>query len=339
MIGAGDAGIENAIGLAADPAQGNRVTIVNRSADFATRQERQRQGAADDGGREGGSPSCSRPPPRATAAARCCSTPVTASSRSAATASSRAWARPRRAPSSKGCAEYEEKDGKKVIRPGTGIEFTSADRDAYPKLSPTFESTNPGIFVIGALAGYPLIKHCMNQGYDVVEFINGNTTLKPADEPILAAKFAAAGQGVGRPMARDLRQPTSTILKDVSPLQMREFMLDSEVAQLRAGRDRVRAQRAGDVAVRDRARLGSGRDREGNPSNIVPIQQGSIFGEVGLISGRRRGSTIRAAEPTRWWSKCAQRGAQADGLGPRLRSARSRASRSSANCCRSSARA
>ena len=31
----------------------------------------------------------------------------------------------------------------------------------------------------------------MNQGYDVVEFINGNTDLKPADEPILAAKFAA----------------------------------------------------------------------------------------------------------------------------------------------------
>ena len=42
--------------------------------------------------------------------------------------------------------------------------------------------------VIGALAGYPLIKHCMNQGYDVVEFINGNTALKPADEPLLEGK-------------------------------------------------------------------------------------------------------------------------------------------------------
>jgi hypothetical protein len=43
--------------------------------------------------------------------------------------------------------------------------------------------------VIGALAGYPLIKHCMNQGYDVIEFINGNTTLKPADEALLEARF------------------------------------------------------------------------------------------------------------------------------------------------------
>ena len=53
-----------------------------------------------------------------------------------------------------------------------------------------FETTVPGIYVIGALAGYPLIKHCMNQGYDVIEFINGNTELKPADEPILEEKFA-----------------------------------------------------------------------------------------------------------------------------------------------------
>ena len=34
-----------------------------------------------------------------------------------------------------------------------------------------------------------------------------------------------------------------------------------------------------------------------DPSITVPIEQGSIFGEVGLISGRRRCSTVRAAEP------------------------------------------
>src|SRR3546814_748014 len=35
VIGSGDAGIENALGLAADEAQRNVVTILNRSADFA----------------------------------------------------------------------------------------------------------------------------------------------------------------------------------------------------------------------------------------------------------------------------------------------------------------
>ena len=59
-----------------------------------------------------------------------------------------------------------------------GVAFTSVDREAFPVLSPRFEASTPGIFVIGALAGYPLIKHCMNQGYDVIEFINGNLDLK-----------------------------------------------------------------------------------------------------------------------------------------------------------------
>ena len=33
-----------------------------------------------------------------------------------------------------------------------GIQFTSPDREAFPTLSPQFESTNDGIYVIGALA-------------------------------------------------------------------------------------------------------------------------------------------------------------------------------------------
>src|SRR3546814_9040911 len=38
-----------------------------------------------------------------------------------------------------------------------GIEFTGPDREAFPKLSPTFETSVPGLYVIGALAGYPQI--------------------------------------------------------------------------------------------------------------------------------------------------------------------------------------
>ena len=39
VVGGGDAGIENALGLIADPAQGNTVTLLNRSADFARAKE------------------------------------------------------------------------------------------------------------------------------------------------------------------------------------------------------------------------------------------------------------------------------------------------------------
>ncbi|MDB5691540.1 MAG: 4Fe-4S dicluster protein, partial [Alphaproteobacteria bacterium] len=165
-----------------------------------------------------------------------------------------------------------------------------------PKLSPSFESTVPGIYVIGALAGYPLIKHCMNQGHDVVEFINGNTDLKPADEPILEAKFRGLPGGRSVEQWLEFLRTNVAILEGMSPLQMREFMLDSEARFYPAGTTvferndtgaSLFAIAGGSVAVQVSA---------ADPSITVPIGAGSIFGEVGLISGRRRGATVRAAE-------------------------------------------
>jgi cGMP-dependent protein kinase 2 len=196
------------------------------------------------------------------------------------------------------CAEFEDKDGKKVIKPGTGVEFTSADRVAYPKLSPTFESTVPGVYVIGALAGYPLIKHCMNQGHDVVEFIAGNTALKPADEPILADKFAAlpGRRSVDEWLA--LFNGQVEIFKEISPLQLRELMLDSKAHCFEAGDTVFERNEPGSslFAIAQGSVLVE-IDKD-DPAKVVPIPEGSIFGEVGLISGRRRGATVRAAEPT-----------------------------------------
>ena len=41
-------------------------------------------------------------------------------------------------------------------------------------LTTKYESSVAGMYIIGALAGYPLIKQAMNQGYEVVEYILGN---------------------------------------------------------------------------------------------------------------------------------------------------------------------
>ena len=277
VIGGGDAGIENALGLCADPAQNNSVTLVNRSADFATAKDANVKAllAARDSGRI-----------------------------SIMTETTTKLIEP-------GFITLDTRDGEVRARcdriiarmgsapprgfvEGCGIEFASADRLAFPKLSATFESTAPGIYVVGALAGYPLIKHCMNQGHDVVEFINGNLDLKPADEPILEAKLA--GLPGGRSVADWLEylRTNVSILQGMSALQMREFMLDSS----------VRAYRAGDV-VFERNAPGSSlfgiaqgqvlvEVNPADPSITVPINAGTIFGEVGLISGRRRGATIRA---------------------------------------------
>jgi cGMP-dependent protein kinase 2 len=277
VIGSGDAGIENALGLAADAAQGNVVTILNRGADFAR--------------------------------AKGANVKLLMEARDAGRIRVMLEASP--AEVRENALVLDTRDGQETIacdriiaRMGSaaprafvescGIEFTSDDREAFPKLSPVFESSKPGIFVIGALAGYPLIKHCMNQGYDIVEFINGNTSLKPADEPILEAKFKdLPGR---RPVDQwlELLRSNIGILSDLSPLQMREFMLDSE----------ARFYAKGEV-IFERAETGSSlfAIAEGSalvevnptdPSITVTIPQGSIFGEVGLISGRRRGATVRA---------------------------------------------
>jgi len=277
VIGSGDAGIENALGLAADPAQGNVVTILNRSADFA-RAKGANVKLLNEAAEQG----------RITI--RLETTP--------------AEVRP-------GELLLETRDGQETIRcdriiarmgsaaprafvESCGIEFSSADREAFPKLSSVFESTKPGIFVIGALAGYPLIKHCMNQGYDVVEFINGNTTLKPADEPILAKKFERFKARRSVDEWLEMLRANISILNELSPLQMREFMLDSEVRSYKAGE--VVFQRADPGSSLFGIAQGTALvevDKD-NPAITVPIEQGSIFGEVGLISGRRRGATVRA---------------------------------------------
>jgi cGMP-dependent protein kinase 2 len=280
IVGGGDAGIENALGLAADPAQKNVVTLLNRSADFARSKAANVTAlfAARDAGR----------------VAVLCEVAPTKVEAGFLTLDTREGEA--KIPCDRVIARMGSAAPRKFVE-SCGIEFTSEDREAFPKLSPVFESpTAPGIFVIGALAGYPLIKHCMNQGYDVVEFINGNTDLKPADEPILEEKFAGlpGKRSVGEWL--EFLRGSVGILAEMSPLQMREFMLGSE----------VRAYKKGDV-VFERNTPGSSlfgiaqgsvavEINPADPSITIPIGTGSIFGEVGLISGRKRGATIRAAE-------------------------------------------
>ncbi len=281
VIGAGDAGIENALGLAADPAQRNAVTILNRAADFARTKE---------------------------ANVKLLTEAASAGRITIRNETSVAEVRT-------GELVLDTRDGKETIRcdrviarmgsaaprafvEACGIEFTSPDREAFPVLSPTFESTKPGIHVIGALAGYPLIKHCLNQGYDVIEFINGNKALKPADEPILAAKFASLGAKRTVDEWLALLGKNVSIFNELSPLQLRELMLDSEVRSFGPGEVIFKRNAPGSSLFAIAEGSVAVEVNKDDSSQTVPIEQGSIFGEVGLISGRRRGATIRAAEST-----------------------------------------
>jgi CRP-like cAMP-binding protein/Fe-S-cluster-containing hydrogenase component 2/thioredoxin reductase len=280
VIGGGDAGIENAMGLIEDAGQNNKVTLVNRSADFPTAKKPNVDGliAAREAGR------ISILVETTTSLVESGWITVDTPQGSSRYACDRIIARMGASPP------------RKFVE-AAGISFASEARTAFPILSPTFESTKPGIYVIGALAGYPLIKHCMNQGYDVVEYISGVADLEPADEPLLKDKLK------GLPGAKTVAQWLEflrshvEILHGLSPLQMREFLLDSEVRAYAPG-EAIFVRNAQGSSLFG---IASGSVKvevdPANPKITVPIGEGSIFGEVGLISGRRRGATIRAAEP------------------------------------------
>ncbi len=109
-----------------------------------------------------------------------------------------------------------------------GVAFPNARPDAVPELSATYETNVPGVYVIGALAGCPLIKQAMNQGYDVIEFIRGNL-IKPADHPLLEYQFHMM------PFMREvdellgLFQQRIPMFRELNTLSFRELIIESNV--------------------------------------------------------------------------------------------------------------
>ena len=175
-----------------------------------------------------------------------------------------------------------------------GIKFPSEDPNALPELSPQYESNVPGLYILGALAGFPLIKQAMNQGYEVVEFILGNK-IKPADEPLLEEKF---GQLLSRGRTVDdiIAQIKGTvpILNGLTALQLREFLIDANIHFPKKGDvvfERNDYTNSFYMIVEGGVEILVDPD---DPSVRVNLGPGEFFGEIGLMAGRRRSATIFA---------------------------------------------
>lgn len=277
VVGAGDAAIENAVALARQ----NRVLIVNRSDEF----NRVKEGnlnlvlkAIEDKRLECAYKASSTRIDRSADGRRYMLTLATDQGES-------------RIECDRIIARIGATPPRKFVE-SCGIQFPGPDPAALPVLSSRYESNVPGLYVIGALGGYPLIKQAMNQGYEAVEYALGRT-IEPADQPLLAAKFKALPFGLSVDDTLALMQARIPVYSAINPLNFRELILGSQVM----------APRAGDVVFRKNDYTNSfftilagsveievGEERKSR----LTLGTGQFFGEMSLLSGRRRSATTWA---------------------------------------------
>ena len=152
--------------------------------------------------------------------------------------------------------------------------------------------------MVGAIAGYPLIKNCINQGFDAIEYINGNLDLASVDEPLLAAKFESLPVQHTVEAWLALIPKAIDLLSPLSPLQLRDFLLETSMRHAKTGEVIFEKGAAGSSVF---AVFSGGIKiliETGEDVLEIPMSAGQMFGEVGLISGRPRGSTVVSSEST-----------------------------------------
>jgi Fe-S-cluster-containing hydrogenase component 2/thioredoxin reductase len=174
-----------------------------------------------------------------------------------------------------------------------GVQFPETkDPNALPVLSTKYESSVEGMYVIGALGGYPLIKQAMNQGYEVVEYCLGNQ-IQPADHPLLEEKFAPLPYGLEVDDVLQLMQERIPIFREVNPLVFRELMLDSNVLVPEPGEAIFHKN---DFTNTFFTILDGSVEIEVGPDRRITSSQGNFFGEMSLLSGRRRSGSVYASD-------------------------------------------
>ena len=281
VVGAGDAAIENALALA----DRNRVVLINRNEEFARATERNLglvQAAID------------------AERIRCLYGTQTQQVESVIGDGLPALRLTARTPEGSEVIACDRVIARLGATPprrlveSFGVVFPGAEVSSVPQLSGTYESNVPGLYIIGALGGYPLIKQGMNQGYEVVESIAGRY-VEPADEPLLRAKFAPWRR------ARDVDEGLALIRANVplfaglTTLQLREFFRDSAVLTPAAGAsifERNDYSNSFFSVLEGEARVVV--ENEDGEASQFSLTGGDFFGEMSLISGRRRSATVKA---------------------------------------------
>lgn len=266
IVGAGDSAIENALALASN----NRVFLLNRSADFARAKDANAsliQNAIQSG------------------KIKCYYNSTISRVEKDVTIIS--------APD----GDVQVKTSRIIARLGAvlprkflescGIVFSNADPQTVPIVSEKYESNVPGLFLIGSLIGYPLIKQGINQGYEVVEHILGRA-VEPADQGLIEEKLKVLSGSVKENLEKV--QAALPLFSELSVPQFRELILESTIHLYKKESTVFKLDDYGDTLF---SVISGSVVAETQVNKNIEIEEGNYFGEMGLLSGRKRLATIR----------------------------------------------
>lgn len=177
-----------------------------------------------------------------------------------------------------------------------GVQFPNQNPTALPVLSESYESNVPGLFIAGALGGYPLIKQGLNQGYEIVQSIYQLPVVQ-VDEPILRERLNGWLRNKKISEILDDVIQSVELFGSITKLQVRELLMDSQVRVMKKNEvifnkndytNTFFTILEGSVAIE----IGM----EGGGLGKVTLNKGAFFGEMGLVSGRRRTASVIAED-------------------------------------------
>jgi len=193
-----------------------------------------------------------------------------------------------------------------------GVKFPNDKPDSIPDLDNQYQSNVKGLYIIGALGGYPLIKQAMNQGYDVIEFIHGKK-IKPADHPLLEQQFKLLPYAMDAQKVLDLYQQRVPMFKRMNALAFRELIIESNIVIALDEENYTETQKIEKIArnsgvskLTKLIKAGDSIFKKGDYSNTFytivegevvlkagegasfTLGAGKFFGEMSLLSGRPR---------------------------------------------------
>lgn len=279
VIGGGDSGVENALALTGR----NQVIILNRAEDFSNCKD-SNLSQLTDARKKGALDWLLETKPQSIEANTSGEFPITV------------FANTPNGVERIPCHRVIARLGALPSRPlleGFGVSFPTPDIAALPMLSPHYESNVKGLYIIGSLAGYPLIKQGINQGYEVIEYILGNA-VEPADTALLREKFANFCSDRGVDDVLEKIRKSVPLLAMLNTLQLRELVLESNILQPEAG-DVIfkRNDYSTTFFFIVEGELDVLIDDDNLPD--ATLKAGEFFGEMALVSGRRRAGTVRAS--------------------------------------------